>query len=99
MTRKRYVKLLMGQGYSRNGANLCAGDVVIQGKTYRQDYDARERSIRAAEEFQEAVEAVKRAFAETAKTFSRIAVAICEGADAFMKAYQAAMAKEKEPEA
>ena len=99
MTRKRYVKLLMAQGYSRNGANLCADYVVIQGKTYRQDYDARERSISAEEAFQEAVEAVKLAFAETAKTFSRIAAAICEGADAFMKAYQAAMAKEKEPEA
>lgn len=45
MTRKRYVKLLMGHGYSRNTANLCAY-VLVLGKTYQQDYDARERRAR-----------------------------------------------------
>lgn len=39
MTRKRYVKLMMALGYSRNTANACARKVAKKGITYQQDYN------------------------------------------------------------
>lgn len=44
MTRKRYVKLLMGHGYSRNTANRCAERALAIGRTFRQDYGERRAS-------------------------------------------------------
>lgn len=38
MTRKRYVKLLMSRGYSRNEANAKAQAVVAKGESYAYEY-------------------------------------------------------------
>ena len=38
MTRKRFVKLLMARGYSRNEANKRAWDVVYDGGSYDRAY-------------------------------------------------------------
>lgn len=38
MTRKRFVKLLMAQGYSRNDANSIAKQTVADGDTYGSRY-------------------------------------------------------------
>ena len=38
MTRKRYTKLLMAQGYSRNEVNEFARRVVERGGSYHDDY-------------------------------------------------------------
>lgn len=40
MTRKRFVKLLMGRGYSRNDANLMAQEVVNNELSYEDGYFA-----------------------------------------------------------
>ena len=40
MTRKRYVKLLMSEGFSRNLANDFAQLVVERGASYQADYTA-----------------------------------------------------------
>ena len=40
MTKKRYVKLLMSMGHSRNDANACACEVAEEGGNYQEDYDA-----------------------------------------------------------
>lgn len=39
MTRKRFVKLLMAEGYSRNDANDIADEVLEDGFTYAEGYD------------------------------------------------------------
>lgn len=39
MTRKKYVKRLMGEGHSRNEANAMAREVVEEGRSYQEDYD------------------------------------------------------------
>lgn len=36
-SRKRFVKLLMGRGYSRNQANAVARQIVSEGKSYRDE--------------------------------------------------------------
>ncbi len=99
MTRKRYVKLLMGHGYSRNKANRCAERALRTGRTYQEDYDIVQVGIRMGAGFRDGMLAVKRAFAETAKACTVIADKLREGMAAFDKACRAAMAKEKEPEA
>lgn len=38
MTRKRFVKLLMSHGVSRNEANLSAAEVVTHGRSYEHEY-------------------------------------------------------------
>ncbi len=38
MTRKRFVKLLMAEGYSRNGANKVAGATIRGGYSYAEGY-------------------------------------------------------------
>lgn len=39
MTRKRYVKLLMADGFSRNEANRAAQGVIEVGHDYRSEYE------------------------------------------------------------
>ena len=97
MTRKRYVKLLMGHGYSRNTANLYADRALATGRTYQQDYNYRLIGISMAEGFREFLEAVKREFSEIAESFKKLADEV-RGVVAYEKAYLAAMDKEKEPE-
>ena len=46
MTRKRYVKLLMAQGYSRNEANRSARYAVAEGGSYQEEYDDLEEMLR-----------------------------------------------------
>lgn len=36
-SRKRFVKLLMGRGYSRNQANAAARQIVSEGKSYKDE--------------------------------------------------------------
>lgn len=98
MTRKRYVKLLMGHGYSRNTANLYADRALATGRTYRQDYNYRLVGISIVEGFREFAEAVKRVFSEVAESFKKFADEV-RGVAAYEKAYRAAMDKKKEPEA
>lgn len=39
MTRKRYVKLKMAEGLSRNEANRNAREIVAEGLSYQEEYD------------------------------------------------------------
>ena len=70
MTRKRFVKLLMSRGYSRNGANQAALTAISGGHTYEGAYFA----IRVNDGDPEAVEAVREAcecIAQAAELVSR----------------------------
>lgn len=83
MKRKRFVKLLMSRGYSRNEANHRAQAVVRTGATYEQLYFA----VRVECGDSEALEALQ-------EMFDRIAAAvknISEAAIAAAKALTAAM--------
>lgn len=88
MTRKRYVKLLMGHGYSRDTAKLYAERALARGRTYRQDYNFRMVGISISKGFEELAEAIMMGFDKVAAEMR-----------ALREAYQAAIDKEKEPEA
>lgn len=94
MTRKRYVKLLMGHGYSRNRANLCAERALAGGRSFRQDYNILLVGIGLADGFRAGCEAIGNAFAALAVEMEKL----WDSFDAFAEKYRAAMDKEKEPE-
>lgn len=50
MTRKRYIKLLMSHGVSRNQANNAALFVVLCGTSYAKDYKVSEILRKLGEE-------------------------------------------------
>lgn len=88
MTRKRFTKLLMAQGYSRNKANRIAEEISANGKTYAEVYAAfLEFSERFAVGMSDIVERVSKTIAKTAQ-------ALGEAIAAFSKAYHERMAAE-----
>ena len=99
MTRKRYIKLLMAQGVSRNEAQAYAREVVAEGISYQQDYDEiiafAAPFDKAGIAYRNAVEAIKRimdevfpAFIEAVKKMSEAAAA---GLEAFTEAFRKVM--------
>lgn len=106
MTRKRYVKLLMAHGVSRNVANLCAQEVVEEGVSYQEDYDAQAKTlglINSSKEMREIMlrwsQSITEAMAEVAATVARMSEALVAGFAAFSEAYNEAMNRKREPEA
>ena len=87
MTRKRFVKLLMGQGYSWNGANAMARKAQANGKTYQHTYDALTFCSKLSKALTDAVEPI-------AKAFKRMARAFSEGMKAFGEKYREELARE-----
>lgn len=91
MTRKRFVKLAMSNGYSRNSANRIADAVVADGKTYAEVYKVLStvKKLTAA-----IVPAVSETVQRIIEVFGKMMNAVSEGAAAFSKAFKAAMAEE-----
>lgn len=91
MTRKRFVKLAMANGYSRNSANRIAGAVVADGKTYAEVY-------KALLAFKKLTATITPALSEAVERFtkaaSKIATSLGKAAAAFTKAFQDSMAEE-----
>ena len=58
MTRKRYIKLLMGHGYSRNTANIFAEQTIARGGSFLQDYNILLAVIEMADGFRAGCEAI-----------------------------------------
>lgn len=83
MTRKRFVKLLMGRGYSRDEANSKARAAVSAGVTYGQAYFA----VRVEDGDSEALKAVRAVCVEIAAAVQ----SITEAATAATKALTAAL--------
>ena len=74
MTRKRFVKLCMAKGYSRNEANLMASEVIGDGTEYDSAYcEALLYAIVPA-----AVEAARRAVEKLTEEIARAIPTICE---------------------
>lgn len=89
MTRKRYIKLLMADGFSRNEANIAAREVVESGCTYQDDYEQYMRDRLAP--LAEGVADIAAAMARTVETVERFTRALGEAFRAFGEAYRAAL--------
>ena len=90
MTRKRFVKLLMAEGYSRNDANDIADEVLEDGYSYAEGYDHIARMLPLVQAMLPAVSDVVH---QAVETIGRLAGAVCEAASAAVKAFSAAMSQ------
>ncbi len=106
MTRKRYVRLLMAKGYSRNAANSCAQEIAAEGGSYQQEYDDLEEVLRKFDDLadmraamQRFSQAIAEAIPGVVAAATRVVEALNAGLLAFGEAFRARMVKEKEPEA
>ena len=91
MTRKRFVKLAMATGYSRNSANRIADAVVADGKTYAEVYKALLAVKKLTVAF---IPALSEAVERFTKAASKMAISIGKASAAFAKAFQDSMAEE-----
>lgn len=87
MTRKRFVKLLMAQGYSRNSANATARITQASGRTYQETYNVLTAFSRLSKALTDAVEPI-------VDNFKRMARAFQAGAEAFGTKFREALARE-----
>lgn len=88
MTRKRYIKLKMAEGLSRNEAALNAREIVAEGLSYQEDYDAEicaniYKQI-SLDEYIALAEAVANMVNVIQPVVVRVARAICAAGAAFM---------------
>lgn len=90
MTRKRFVKLLMAEGFSRNGANKIAEDVRKDGLTYAEGYDM---VIRLLPLIDSLTKSLPEAIRSATEAISKFATAIGEAAGAFVETFKAAMCR------
>ena len=88
MTRKRFVKLLMAEGYSRNSANKIADDLRMDGYSYAEGYD---HIVRLVPLVQAMIPVVADAARAAAEAIGKIARAACDAATAAIRAFNAAM--------
>ena len=88
MTRKRFVKLLMSQGYSRNEAQELARDAVASGMSYESAYTA----ARALE--YEILPSLSEAVASFTDVVLKLGAALAAATSAFVAAFQDALAAE-----
>lgn len=87
MTRKRFIKLLMADGYSRNEAVEMAELVQKDNGTYAKTYEA----IHALKCFPELAEAVHNLVDSWINTFAQVAEAAIEGVKAFIRRFNEIM--------
>lgn len=92
MTKKRYIKLLMAQGHSRNYANECAQEVADAGGSYSYEKAyalayALDRTnwISAAHQLGEVIESIT---ASMTKAVNAVAAGIAAFGKAFQDAYE-----------
>ena len=99
MTRKRYIKLLMAQGVSRNDAQGCAREVVAAGISYQQDYDEfiayAGMFDKAETSYKDAIAAIRRMVDEGLPAFieaiEKMVAAVSAGTKAFAEAFRKIM--------
>lgn len=102
MTRKRYVKLLMAEGYDRNEAALQAQKVIRQGSTYQGEYirlkyfAGIDMPAMSAHDVDAALARISAAIPGFIAAVGRMVSAIAAGLSAFNETYQNAMKAEAE---
>lgn len=92
MTRKRYIKLMMAEGWDRNTANYMAMRVREHGMSYAEDYAAEERLYSRLHPID--IDALFAMMKNVTDTIWRVSKALHSALDAFGKAYRDAMSKE-----
>ena len=97
MTRKRFVKLLMAEGYSRNKACKIAADAWRNGLTYSSAYKAEQGFLAAKINLEKInlekinVDAMCDAIRQIVDVATKVALAISKAVGAFAEAYRAEM--------
>lgn len=91
MTRKRFVKLCMANGYGRNAANLIAKGFNAKGKTYAEAYQV---TIAVKKLCDRIIPVIGETVERVNKAISKVAKAASAAAAAFTEAFQAAMTEE-----
>lgn len=90
MTRKRFIKLLMSQGYDRNKANEIAEYVQKNNITYKNGYKATSEIKRIVDDMIPKFAEIMQPIIETVTMVMR---ACAEGVAAFATAYSNAMSE------
>ena len=72
MTRKRFVKLMMAEGYSRNSANALAWQVAKKGISYQKGYQAATAWSRLTKKLKEALVPVTEAARKMSQAFAEV---------------------------
>ena len=90
MTRKRFVKLLMAQGYDRNEAEEMALGSRERGMTYAESYKLITNFTSA---FSKVMPNIGVMVEQAVEAIQRMAGALSEGISAFGNAFNAAMSK------
>lgn len=90
MTRKRFVKLLMAEGYSRNSANKIAQDVLADGMTYAEGFDQVTRMLPV---IQEALQRMSEAIQPVVDAIWKTSCALVEAVKAFSDTFLAEMGR------
>ena len=80
MTRKRFKKLMMAEGYSRNEVNIFAA--LARSRSYEVAYKERWKPRIGID-----TEAICRAFDELAEQMHKVSTALCAGFAAFGEAF------------
>ena len=90
MTRKRFIKLLMAEGYSRNSANKIAEDVRNDGMTYAEGFDQATKMLPV---IQDTLQRMMDAIQPVVDAIWRVSCALGEAVKAFHDTFQAAMSR------
>ena len=90
MTRKRFVKLLMAEGYSRNSANEIADEALEDGFSYAEAYGY---VIRLLPLMDALAGPLADAVTKATESIGRVAKAVSDAAIAAAKAFTAAMSQ------
>ena len=92
MTRKRFIKLLMADGYSRNDANTLAADARSYGMMYSNAYNLEHKLAGAKLDLKKVnIDAMVDAIRNIVDVASQVATAIYKAVCAFAATYQAEM--------
>lgn len=94
MTRKRFVKLLMANGYSRNMAQFIAQLEAGLGNSYKEAFGKYKRDGSAALMNDFLSPEIYSVINDVAESFGRIARAACAAAEAFVDAFVNALTNE-----
>ena len=76
MTRKKFVKLMMAEGYSRNVANVLARNAAAKGVSYQKAYDAATGMSRLVKKLKEALVPVREAAMKMGEAFANVLRAV-----------------------
>lgn len=97
MTRKRFVKMMMANGYGRNEANTLADFANIKGQSYEKAYEETVLFVNYWNGIN--IEALTENIRSMCETVKKMTIAMSAAAEAFGRAFRDKMAELDEVEA